>query len=304
MKVKVGAIQIECKKEKEDNLQRALALVEQAGRAGVRALTMPDYWYSGLPQKGMSIWDIKASATIFPGPITNEFAALAKKYGMYLFPGTLLEKKGKKIYCSSPLIGPDGGIIGVVRKFHPENAGAKAEIDSGVTPASGEYEVFKTPVGKLSAMLDVDGCAIEVPRILGLKGADIIFWPVAWGDILQGAIFLYAQVAAVCSGCIVVLSNLAGPVGSCLGPIPCEGGSGVVALNLHDFSSGRRFSVDYIVRAHNYQDDLVYATVDLDWVKMRRQNISDTYPFWRRPETYAPLLDKKADRKRHHGKFV
>jgi predicted amidohydrolase len=302
MKVKLGAIQIECKRDKEDNLKRALSFVEQAGKAGVQALTLPDYWYTGLPQKGMDVNDLKRMATTFPGPITDQFADLAKKYGMYIFPGTLLESEGGKVYCSSPLISPDGKILGVVRKFHPENIAAKAEVSSGVTPATDDYQVFETKIGNLSTMLDMDGCAVEVPRILGLKGADVIFFPMAWGDILKEAVFLYGQMAALVSACVVVIANLAGIVSTCMGDIPNEGGSGIIMLNLHDFSANRPFSVDYVVRAHSYQDDLVYATVDLNQVKIRQQFIADTYPFFRRPETYRLLFDKEAEQKRHHTK--
>ncbi len=60
MKVKLGAIQLECKEDKENNLERALALVDRAGKAGVQALTMPDYWYTGFPQKGMNLGDLMA----------------------------------------------------------------------------------------------------------------------------------------------------------------------------------------------------------------------------------------------------
>lgn len=303
-KIKIGAVQIECKRDKEDNLKRALSIVQLAGEKGIQALTLPDYWYTGLPQKGMNTNDLRALATTFPGSVTDGFSSLAKKYGMHIFLGTLLEVDRGDVYCASPLIGPNGSIIGKVRKFHPENASVKAEIDCGVTPANDDYQVFQTEIGNLSAMLDMDAVAIEVPRILGLKNADVIFWPVSWMDILQGAIHLYGQIAAVSSACIVVIANLAGPVDTCMGPLMCEGGSGVMAINLHDFSSLKQFSVDYIVRAHNYQEDLVYATVDLEWVKQRQQYISDTYPFWRRPETYKLILDKEADKKRHHGKFI
>ncbi|MBW2607889.1 MAG: carbon-nitrogen hydrolase family protein [Deltaproteobacteria bacterium] len=304
MEVKLGAIQLECKKDKDDNLRRALALVEQAGKAGVQALTMPDYWYTGLPQKGMNLEDLRGVATTFPGPITDKFAALTKKYGMYIFPGTLLEREGDKVYCSSPLIGPEGEIIGIVRKFHPENAPVKAETSSGVTPATDEYQVFETDIGNLSIMLDMDICAIEQARILALKGADVIFFPAAWGDILENLITIYAQATALYTACVVVIANLAGPVDSCVGPIPCEGGSGIMLFKVHDFEAGKKATVDYVVRAHSYQDDLVHASIDYKWIRKRQQMISDFYPIFRRPETYGLLLDREADQRRHHGKYI
>jgi predicted amidohydrolase len=41
----------------------------------------------------------------------------------------------------------------------------------------GEYPVFDTEIVVIGVPIDMDLCALEVPRIMGLKGAKILFTP-------------------------------------------------------------------------------------------------------------------------------
>jgi predicted amidohydrolase len=109
-----------------------------------------------------------------PGPSTEYFCQLAKKYNIYIVVG-LLERDGHLVYNVAVLIGPDGTIIGKYRKV----CLPRSEIEAGITPGW-EYPVFPTRFGKVGMMVCYDGFFPEVARELTNNGAEVIAWPV-WG---------------------------------------------------------------------------------------------------------------------------
>jgi predicted amidohydrolase len=109
-----------------------------------------------------------------PGPSTEYFGTLAKKYNLYIVAG-LVERDQHLVYNVAVLIGPDGKLVGKYRKV----CLPRAEIDAGICPGN-EYPVFDTRFGKLGLMVCYDGFFPEVARELSNRGAEVIAWPV-WG---------------------------------------------------------------------------------------------------------------------------
>ena len=109
-----------------------------------------------------------------PGPSTEYFCALAKKYNIHIVVG-LVERHGHLIYNVAVLIGPDGRIIGTYRKV----CLPRGEVDAGLAPGR-DYPVFETKLGKVGMMVCYDGFFPEPARELTKRGAEIIAWPV-WG---------------------------------------------------------------------------------------------------------------------------
>ncbi len=109
-----------------------------------------------------------------PGPSTEYFGKLARKYNLYIVAG-LIERQGHLVYNTAALIGPDGRVQG---KYHkvclPRN-----EIAAGIQPGR-HYPVFSTRFGKVGMMVCYDGFFPEVARRLAENGAEVIAWPV-WG---------------------------------------------------------------------------------------------------------------------------
>ena len=132
--------------------------------------------YVGL---GKSFVDV---AEPIPGPSTDYFCALAKKYNIHIVVG-LVERDGHLIYNVAVLIGPDGRIIGKYRKV----CLPRGEVDAGLAPGK-DYPVFETKFGKVGMMVCYDGFFPEPARELTKRGAEVIAWPV-WGcnPMLAGA---------------------------------------------------------------------------------------------------------------------
>lgn len=109
-----------------------------------------------------------------PGPATNFFCEIAKKYGIYFIPCSIAETHSNlpegKTYNSAPVINPKGEIIAVYRKMCPFYP-----VEENVVPGS-EYVVFDIPEKdtKVGVMICYDAYFPEIPRNLTLMGAEVL----------------------------------------------------------------------------------------------------------------------------------
>ncbi len=278
--VKVAAVQFETTPDLEANRRKAFLFCEQAARDGAQAVCLPEFWMTGNPATG-EIERLRPLAEPVPGPTFDLFCKKARELGMYIVPGTIVERgEDAHYYNTSGLIAPDGTLMARLRKDCPEQAAGKAEVEFGIRPGPGEYPVFDTAIGRVAVPIDVDVCALEVPRIMGLKGAEILFWPMCWGASVHDCVLPYGIAASSVSDAYVVVANRVGP-----GPMLRLGGSGVIWLR------------DYVARVPNLVEGIVVASIDLDRVQGRREECRERYPYWRRPSTYRLLLDNEAERR-------
>jgi len=156
-------------KTPEDNCRMYEPLIAEAAKQKADLVVLGEtLTYVGLGKKYHEV------AEPVPGPSTDYFGALAKKYNLHIVPG-LLERDGHLVYNVAVLIGPDGKVIGKYRKV----CLPRSEIEGGIAPGS-DYPVFATRFGKVGMMVCYDGFFPEVARELSNRGAEVIAWPV-WG---------------------------------------------------------------------------------------------------------------------------
>jgi omega-amidase len=151
--------------EIEKNLSKALKMADKAARRGAKFVVYPELFSVGFdcpPRK---------FGELIPGPTTDIFCDKAREHEMYMIPN-ILENKGNKTFVSSPLIDPHGRIMGVYRKMH--KIPGKWTYDLG-----NDYTVFKTEYCKIGIAICVDMSFVEVPRILAIRGARLVFCPTA-----------------------------------------------------------------------------------------------------------------------------
>lgn len=151
-----------------DNIEFYSTLCEQA------AASAPDLIV--LPEVALQ-WQISGSALDLaiaaPGPETDVFAALAKKYRTRILLG-LFERDGDAVYNTAALIAPDGRIEG---RYHKVHLAVGGESESGILPGS-EFPVFATEIGRIGCNICMDSSAAESARIIGLNGADFLLLPI------------------------------------------------------------------------------------------------------------------------------
>lgn len=109
-----------------------------------------------------------------PGPMTDYFGAIAKKYGIYFLPGTMYEKHDELpegiCYNTAPIFNPKGELIDIYRKMAPWRP-AEAYAQPG-----NRYVVFDIPEKqtKVGVQICYDLNFPEISRNETLMGAEIL----------------------------------------------------------------------------------------------------------------------------------
>lgn len=109
-----------------------------------------------------------------PGDLTAFFGGLAKKYGVYLVPGTLCESSPElpagKYYNTAPIFNPKGELIDCYRKMVPW-----MPVESNIAPGN-RYVVFEIPEKqtKIGVQICYDLCFLEISRNEALLGAEVL----------------------------------------------------------------------------------------------------------------------------------
>ena len=297
LKYKAAVVQMAVNSsDKQGNLKNALGFLKQAADEGAKVVAFPDYFLTDTPTTDQTADDIQKLAESIPGQTTKEFSKRARELGVYVVAGSIIEKgEDGKLYSTCAFIGPDGELIGKVRKTHPENAPPKHEIGCGINPGPGDYPIFDTEIGKIGIMIDMDGFAVEVPKILGLKGAEVIFWPVNFSvrfttDVRLSSL-LYSSIAE--SAYIATAARVGWhrkvPVhgsayfGEERVDLMYAGGSGIVS------------DQTYLAAVPDFAEGIAVATIDTELPNNARRDPlkAQNYPYWRRPETYGILTQRQ-----------
>jgi predicted amidohydrolase len=159
-----------------DSCRQFARFIEDAARQKADLLVLPET----ITAIGNGLSYVDAAEPV-PGPSTEYFGGLARKLGLHLAVG-LVEREKHLIYNTAVLIGPEGNLIGKYRKATLP----RTEIEAGITPGT-EYPVFDTRFGKVGMMICYDGFFPEPARQLGIRGAEVIVFPVAGCNPLLAA---------------------------------------------------------------------------------------------------------------------
>ena len=172
----VSAIQVTAVDgEIEATHEKVARLLDRAGERGSDLVVLPEVW-TGLAYSESDLY--RETAETIPGPSTDLLAAKAEEYGMYVV-GSIYERSNDAFYNSSPLIDPQGSIVGKYLKTHLFDAPDRVDIKGGIresdkVEAGSELQVFDTSIGKIGVSVCSDLRFPEVYRVLRLKGAQII----------------------------------------------------------------------------------------------------------------------------------
>jgi hypothetical protein len=159
--VKVASIPIGCGGDHQQKLKLALECLDQAGREAVDIACLPEE-FSGM------------AAEPIPGPTTKAVAVLAKKYHMYVVCPIREQADGGRQYNTAVLLDRDGQVAGRYRKvfvFWGEGANVSEE---GV-------QVFDADFGRIALLTCFDANFDELWQEAERKGAEMVFWPSAYG---------------------------------------------------------------------------------------------------------------------------
>ncbi len=271
--MKVALVQQFAGLDKQENVDRGLAALERAARAGASLVAYPELAFEPFHPQHPSSGDPHALAEPVPGPLTDRVARLARELGVVVVLN-LYERDGDRAFDCSPVIDADGTLLGRTRMIHITDYPCFHE-QGYYAPGDTGAPVYRTRLGTIGVAICYDRHYPEFMRALALGGADLVVVPQAGalGEWPEGLYEGEMQVAAFQNGYFVALCNRVGQE-DC---VTFAGESFVCAPD------GR-----VIARAPGMREDILYAEIDLRDAASshaRRLFLRD-----RRPELYAGWL--------------
>lgn len=246
--MKIALIQQHATKDYHDNLRRGVEAFHKAAEAGAELVAFAELAFLRFLPQVKATPETIAKAEPIPGPTTEEFSALAKKYGIVTVLN-LFERDGDRTYDASPVIDADGKILGVTRMVHIMD-GLGFYEKGYYTPGDREEFVYHTKIGRVGVAICYDRHYPEYMRALALQEAEVVVVPQAgavdeWPEgLFEGEL----QVAAFQNGFYAALVNRVGKEDV-----------------LH--FSGESYVVDpegqVIAQAPQGEDSILYAECDL-----------------------------------------
>jgi predicted amidohydrolase len=169
--VKLGAVQPMAHRGDEEyqNVERALAYIDEAAAAGVQIISFPE-GYPG-PYYGELTYDPD-----------EQIRERARARGMYVVYSRLESPPDDPdcYYCILRLIDSNGDVLGSYRRLQPPPTHVN-DVLFGKDLVPGPEEdlvVYETDVGNLGLLICSEVYSPELARVLTLKGADILFYPI------------------------------------------------------------------------------------------------------------------------------
>lgn len=148
------------------------------------------------------------AATSIPGPVTDRLGDLARELGVWLVPGSLVERaEDGRRYNTAVAVSPDGEIVARYRKLFPWRPYEALESGS-------DFVTFDIPgKGRVGLAICFDGSFPEVARQLAWLGAEVIVQPTLTTTRDRDMEVVMARANAFANQVFVVNVNAASPNG-------------------------------------------------------------------------------------------
>jgi len=163
---------------KKKMLDKHVGLIEKAGRKDVRILCLQEIFCGPYfcAEQDIKWYD---TAEPVPGPTTKLMQRLAKKYRMVLVAPIYETPETGVYYNTAVVIDADGSILGKYRKNHIPHCAPGFWEKFYFKPGNLGYPVFRTRYARVGAYICYDRHFPDGARILGLRGAEVVFNPSA-----------------------------------------------------------------------------------------------------------------------------
>ncbi len=177
--VKIGLIQMACLTDSAENLERAVAKVEEAARDGAQIICLPELFRSQYfcQQEDSALFDLAESV---PGLSTDPFSQVAKAHRVTIL-ASVFERRTAGVYHNSlAVLDERGEMAGLYRKMHIPDDPAYYE-KFYFTPGDRGFQAIKTTHATVGPLICWDQWYPEAARMTALQGAEILFYPTAIG---------------------------------------------------------------------------------------------------------------------------
>ena len=178
--VTVAAVQMQCSRDVQENLETAEKAVRNAARNGADIILLPE-----LFERQYFCQERRYDYYSFAKPVrendaVQRFTKAAAELGVVL-PVSFYERDGNRLFNSVAVIDADGGILGVYRKTHiPDDHYYQEKFY--FIPGDTGFRTWQTRFGCIGVGICWDQWFPETARSLALNGAELLFYPTAIGS--------------------------------------------------------------------------------------------------------------------------
>lgn len=257
-------------------VDKHIAMLEDAATKGVNILCLQELFYGPyFPAEQDTKW-YDLTERIPEGPTIQLMIRQAKRHKLVLLVPIYEEEITGVYYNTTAVIDSDGSYLGKYRKTHIPHTHPGFWEKFYFKPGNLGYPVFETAYAHVGIYICYDRHFPEGARILGLKGAEIIFNPSATVAGLSEYLWKLEQPAhAVANGYFLGAINRVGH------ELPWDIGE---FYGTSYFCNPRG---EIIAEASRDKDELLIANLDLTMIEEVRR----VWQFFRdrRPETYGDM---------------
>jgi len=291
--VRVGLVQTACSPSPARNLALTLDRVAQAARRGAQIICTQELFRSQYFCQSENHDCFKLAEKI-PGPTTDAFGKLARKYKSVII-ASLFEKRAAGLYHNTAaIIDADGSFLGIYRKMHIPDDPLYYE-KFYFAPGDLGFKAWQTKYARIGVLICWDQWYPEAARLTAMQGAEILFYPTAigWhpgekakhGARQHSAWETIQRAHAVANGCYVCVPNRIGHE-----VLEGVGGDGIEFWG-QSFIAGT--SGEILCKASANQEEILIQDLDLAKVDTTRTH----WPFLRdrRIDAYGDLTRQFAD---------
>ena len=263
--------------DKQSMLDKHVEYVEQAAQQGAQVMCFQELFYGPYFCQVQDPQFYGLTEKIPDGPTTKLFQEVARRHQIVLIVPMYEEDHTGVYYNTAAVIDADGKYLGKYRKTHlPHVSGFWEKFY--FRPGNLGYPVFDTAVGRLGVYICYDRHFPEGARVLGLRGAEVVFIPSATSRGLSMHLWKIEQTShAIANGYFVGTINRVGQERD-LGPNDYYGSS--------YFCDPRGRFVGEV--ASEKDEELVVRDLNMDLVR----EVRNTWQFYRdrRPELYGEIV--------------
>lgn len=257
-------------------IDKHITMLEEAATKGVNILCLQELFYGPyFPAEQDTKW-YDLTERIPEGPTIQLMIEQAKRHKLVLLVPIYEEEITGVYYNTTAVIDADGSYLGKYRKTHIPHTHPGFWEKFYFKPGNLGYPVFETAYAHVGVYICYDRHFPEGARILGLKGAEIIFNPSATVAGLSEYLWKLEQPAhAVANGYFLGAINRVGH------ELPWDIGE---FYGTSYFCNPRG---EIIAEASRDKDELLIADLDLTTIEEVRR----VWQFFRdrRPETYGDM---------------
>lgn len=179
--VTVGLVQMHSTEDTAANLKKGLEFIAEAAKKGAQIIALPELFVGPYfcQKKDEKYFDL---AELIPGPSTDALCKVARETQTVIITSIYEKTAHGKFYNTAVVIDADGTLVGKYRKIHiPNDPEHGYDETYYFSPGDLGVGVFQTRYAKVAPQICYDQWFPEGARILGQKGAEILFYPTAIG---------------------------------------------------------------------------------------------------------------------------